>query len=172
MGLEPFGQHVPRVHRTAFVHPAAIVIGNVEIGAHSSVWPGAVVRGDFGAIVIGERTNIQDNAVVHASERLGTRIGGRCVIGHLAFLEDAEVEDACLIGIGAKILNGARMRTGSVAAAGAVVLGHLDVPSGSRAQGVPARVEPIARPSREEIERMADGYVDNARRFAASLSTG
>jgi carbonic anhydrase/acetyltransferase-like protein (isoleucine patch superfamily) len=170
MALEPFGDAVPRVHPTAFVHPSAVVIGDVEIGAHSSVWPGAVLRGDYGGIVIGERTNIQDNAVVHATERLGTTIGDLCVIGHLAFLEDATVEDVCLIGVGSKILNGARMRTGSVAAAGAVVLGSMEVPSGSRAQGVPARIEAISRPSPDEIERMAEGYVENARRLAASLA--
>jgi carbonic anhydrase/acetyltransferase-like protein (isoleucine patch superfamily) len=169
MTLEPFGDAIPRVHPTAFVHPMAVVIGNVEIGAYSSVWPGAVLRGDYGRIVIGERTNIQDNAVVHATESGPTTIGSRCVVGHLAFLEAATVEDVCLVGVGSKILNGSRMRSGSVAAAGAVVLGSMEVPSGCRAQGVPARIEAISKPSFEEIERMAEGYVETARRMADSL---
>jgi carbonic anhydrase/acetyltransferase-like protein (isoleucine patch superfamily) len=172
MTLEPFGDHVPRVAATAFVHPTAVIIGDVEIGAYSSVWPGAVLRGDYGSIRVGERTSIQDNAVVHATPGAGTRVGSRCVIGHLAFLEDALVEDLCLVGVGSKILNGARMRTGSVAAAGTVLLGSMEVPSGSRAQGVPARIEAITRPTPDEIRSNADGYVENARRMAASLARG
>jgi carbonic anhydrase/acetyltransferase-like protein (isoleucine patch superfamily) len=170
MGLEPYLDRFPRIHPTAWVHPSAVVIGDVEVGAHSSIWPGVVVRGDTGIVRIGERTNIQDNAVVHASERFGTHIGNGCVVGHLAFLEDATVEDGCLVGIGSKILNGARMRTGSVAAAGAVVLGHMEVPSGCRAQGVPARIEAISKPTPQEILDMADHYVENARRHAESLA--
>jgi carbonic anhydrase/acetyltransferase-like protein (isoleucine patch superfamily) len=170
MALEPFDGAVPRVHPTAFVHPAATVIGNVEIGAHSSVWPGAVLRGDYGTIRIGERTNLQDNVVVHVTTSGDTVIGDRCVIGHLAFLEEATVEDGCLVGVGAKVLNGAHLRTGSVAAAGAVVLGSLEVPAGCRAQGVPARVARISRPTPEEIHAMAEGYVETARRMADALA--
>lgn len=170
MSLEPFAGRLPSVHATAFVHPAAVIIGDVEIGAHCSVWPGAVLRGDFGSIRVGERTNIQDNAVVHATPGDGTRIGDRCVIGHLAFIEDAHIEDLCLIGVGAKILNGARLRTGAVAAAGAVVLGHMEIPSEHRAQGVPARIEAISRPTVEEIASTADEYVANAIRMAQSTA--
>jgi carbonic anhydrase/acetyltransferase-like protein (isoleucine patch superfamily) len=170
MALEPFAEHFPRVDETAFVHPSAVVIGDVVIGAHSSVWPGAVLRGDYGVIRVGERTSIQDNAVVHAASDTGTRIGSRCVIGHLAFLEDALIEDECLIGVGSKILNGARMRTGSLAAAGAVVLGHLEVPSRCRAQGVPAKVVEIPGPTPAEIASIAEGYVRNAERLAQSLA--
>src|SRR4051812_9873604 len=169
MGLEPFGDHFPTVDPTAFVHPAAVIIGDVHVGAHSSVWPGAVLRGDYGTIRVGSRTSIQDNVVVHATERIGTRIGDQCVIGHLAFLEDALVEDLCLIGVSSCILNGARMRTGSVAAAGTVVLGSMEVPSGQRAQGVPATIAPIARPSLDEIRASAEGYVEKAGRMAEEL---
>lgn len=168
--LEPFGDHFPRVDATAFVHPAALLIGDVEIGSHSNIWPGAVLRGDYGTIRVGDRTSIQDNAVVHATPQLGTRIGSHCVIGHLAFLEGALVEDVCLIGVGSRILNGATMRTGSIAAAGAVVLGHMDVPTGSRAQGVPAAIAATSRPTPDEIRSIADSYVANARRMADALA--
>jgi carbonic anhydrase/acetyltransferase-like protein (isoleucine patch superfamily) len=169
MPLEPFEGRMPRIHETAFVHPSATLIGDVEIGPESSVWPGAVLRGDLGPIRVGAKTSIQDNAVIHATPRGGTYIGSSCVIGHLAFIEEATVEDACLVGVGAKILNGARMRVGSAAAAGTVVLGSMEVPSGCRAQGVPAKIIEGARPTEEEIRRDADSYVQTAKRMAASL---
>lgn len=170
MALEPFGDHFPRVDPTAFVHPSAVLIGDVEVGAQSSIWPGAVLRGDSGRIRIGARTSIQDNVVIHAGPDKGTHVGDRCIVGHLGFLEDAWVEDLCLIGVGARILNGARMRTGSVAAAGAVVLGSTEVPTGTRAQGVPATIVAIARPTLDEIRTGSDGYVESARRLADALS--
>jgi carbonic anhydrase/acetyltransferase-like protein (isoleucine patch superfamily) len=128
-----------------------------------------VLRGDSGAIRIGARTSIQDNVVVHAGPEIGTRIGSECIVGHLAFLEDAWVEDLCLVGVGSRVLNGARLRSGSVVAAGAVVLGGQEVPGGSRAQGVPARIVAVPRPDVEEIKDGVMGYVTNARLMAESI---
>lgn len=163
--IQRLGDTVPAISSSAFVHERATVIGDVEIGAGASIWPGAVLRGDFGPIRIGPRTSIQDNAVIHADER-GTVIGADCIIAHLAFVEAARIEDACLVGVGAYVLHGASMRTGAVAAAGAVLVEGLEVPAGHRAQGVPATVVAMPRPSREDIRRGAGRYVEMARRHA------
>jgi len=160
--IQRLGGRLPQVHPTAWVHAAATVIGDVTIGPHSSIWPGAVLRGDFGRIVVGAETSIQDNAVIHAET--GTRIGDRCIVGHLAFVEDADVGDACLIGVGARVLPGARLEEGAVAAAGAVLTGGLVVPGGHRAQGVPAAVVATDRPGREYVERGARRYREMAAR--------
>lgn len=164
--IEALGELVPRIHPTAWVHPAATVIGDVEIGAESSVWPGAVIRGDFGPIRIGARTSIQDNAVVHADQH-GTEIGDACVVAHLAFIEGAVVEQACLVGVGACVLPGVRLGAGAVAAAGAVLVQRLQVPPGHRAQGVPATVVAAEHPDRDFILRAAEDYAAMARRYAA-----
>jgi carbonic anhydrase/acetyltransferase-like protein (isoleucine patch superfamily) len=169
MTLEPFGAHFPDVHPTAFVHPNATLIGDVRIGAHSSVWPGAVLRADYAPIRVGQKTSIQENVVVHVAPVGGTTIGSSCIIGHLAFLEEARVEDQCLVGVGARILNGARMREGSTAASQAVVLGRMEVPSGMRAQGIPATLVPMSRPTVQEIRAGAEIYVETARRMADAL---
>lgn len=145
----------------------ATVIGDVELGAGSSVWPGAVLRGDFGSIRVGERTSIQDNVVIHAGDR-GTTIGSDCVIGHLAHIEDASIGDGCLVGVSAAVLTGARMHSGSAAAAGAVLTGALEVPAGMRAQGVPARLVPAAG-IREAMIDAARRYAEMAQRYVAEL---
>jgi carbonic anhydrase/acetyltransferase-like protein (isoleucine patch superfamily) len=165
--ITALGELVPRIAPSAFIHPGATVIGDVEIGEDSSVWPGAVIRGDFGSIRIGRRTSIQDNVVVHADHE-GTVIGDDCIIGHLAFIEHAIVGDACMVAVGAK-LHGARMHPGSVAAAGAVLVGGLEVPSDCRAQGVPAQIVARASPDRATIEQGAARYVEMARRHARAL---
>jgi carbonic anhydrase/acetyltransferase-like protein (isoleucine patch superfamily) len=166
--IHAVGDKAPIIHATAFVHPAATVIGAVELGAHSSVWPGAVLRGDFAAIHIGERTNIQDNAVIHAAGD-GTHIGRGCTIAHLAFVEQAVIEDDCLVGVGSRILNRVSMRKGSVAAAGALVLPGTEIPTGMRAQGVPATIVDRQEPSLAYIEDAAEQYVEMAKRISRSL---
>lgn len=166
-----FEDKAPRIDPSAFVHERATVIGDVEIGADSSVWPGAVLRGDFGAIRIGQRTNIQDNAVIHADPDRVTVIGDDCLIAHLAFIEAAEVGDSCMVAVAA-VLHHARMRPGSVAAAGAVLVGEIEVPEGHRAQGVPASVVPVSSPTREFITAGAGRYVEMARRHLADSPAG
>lgn len=161
-----FAGKSPRVAPGAFVHERATVIGDVEIGADCSIWPGAVLRGDFGSIRVGARTSIQDNAVIHTSPQRGTTIGKDCLIAHLAFIEAAEIGDACMVAVSA-VLHQARMQPGSVAAAGAVLVGDIEVPSGHRAQGIPARIVPISNPTRSSIEHSAAKYVEMARRYLA-----
>jgi carbonic anhydrase/acetyltransferase-like protein (isoleucine patch superfamily) len=170
MALEPFQDKFPRVHPSAFVHPAATLIGDVEIGPESSIWPGAVLRGDWSPIRIGRATSVQENTVVHVSPSGGTTIGDYCIVGHLALLEECEVGDECLVGVGARILNGSRMRSGSVAAAQTVLLGGMDVPRGHRAQGVPAAIVPAGRPAPEKIRADAESYVELANRMRESVN--
>ena len=136
------GDVVPEIHPDAFVHPEATVIGNVTIGAESTIWPQAVLRGDYGAIVVGARTSIQDGAVIHCTAAHSTRIGDDCVIGHLAHLEGCTVEDAALVGTGSIVLHRAIVRTNALVGAGAVVPAGLEVPSGAMALGVPAKIRP------------------------------
>ena len=168
MAVEPLGDLVPRIDPTAWVHPAATIVGDVEIGAGSTIWPGAVLRGDFGAIRVGERTSIQDNAVLHAAPGTPTVVGSDCVVAHLAFIETAVVEDACLVAVGAKLLPGSVLRHGAVAAAGAVLAAGLEVPSGCRAQGVPARIVPNERPDAAYIAEGAASYAAMGERYAAA----
>lgn len=164
MGVEALGDLVPRVDPTAWLHPTATVIGDVEIGPGCSLWPGAVVRGDFGSVRIGAQTNVQDNAVIHADPG-GTVIGDRCTIAHRAFVEGAVIEDGILVGIAAIVLPGSRLRTGSAVAAGAVVTG-IEVPPGTRAQGIPARILPDGRLAGAYAEHGAREYVAMAARYA------
>lgn len=168
MTVSALGDKVPRLDPTAWVHPDATIIGDVEIGPGSSIWPGAVLRGDFGAIRIGARTSIQDNAVIHAAPWAPTLVGDECVIAHLAFIETAVVGDRCLVAVGAKVLPGATLHDGSTAAAGAVLANSLEVPSGHRAQGVPAQVVVAPNPGAEYIARGAVDYAAIAERYLAA----
>jgi carbonic anhydrase/acetyltransferase-like protein (isoleucine patch superfamily) len=142
MTLYALGEERPRIHPEAYIHPEAILIGEVRIGARSSVWPGVVVRADNGPIIVGARTSIQDGAVIHTQLVRQTRIGDDCVIGHLAHLEGCVLEDLVLVGSGAVVLEGVTCRSGSLVGAGAVVSPGTEVPSGAMALGVPARIRP------------------------------
>ena len=130
----------PVVDGAAWVAPTATVIGNVTIGRLSSVFYGAVLRGDRASITVGNSTNLQDNVVVHADPGFRTTIGNSVTVGHAAVLHGCTIEDACLIGIGAIVLNGAVIGAGSLVGAGAVVLGGTVVGPGSLVLGAPARV--------------------------------
>jgi carbonic anhydrase/acetyltransferase-like protein (isoleucine patch superfamily) len=163
--ISALGDRVPAIAADAWVHPTATIVGDVEIGAGSSVWPGAVLRGDFGAILVGERTSIQDNAVIHAAPWQPTVIGSDCVIAHLAFVETATIEDFCMVASGALVLPGATMRSGSTAAAGAVLAKSIEVPAGHRAQGVPAEIVQADHPDREYIARGAASYAAMAAEY-------
>jgi carbonic anhydrase/acetyltransferase-like protein (isoleucine patch superfamily) len=159
---------VPVIHEEAFVHPDAVVIGDVTIGARSSVWPCAVLRGDYGRIIIGDETSVQDGTVVHAVPMFPTVIGSGCVVGHLAHLEGCELEDECLAGSGSVILHEARIGTGATVGANAVIPNHFQVPAGALAIGVPASIRD-GRSNVELIRMSAATYVANAARFKAEL---
>jgi carbonic anhydrase/acetyltransferase-like protein (isoleucine patch superfamily) len=157
MTLYAIGEERPRIHPDAYVHPEAVLIGEVRLGPGSSVWPGAVVRADNGPIVIGARTSIQDGAVIHTQAVLQTRIGDDCVIGHLVHLEGCTIEHAVLVGSGSVVLEGVICRSGSLVGAGAVVSPGTEVPPGAMALGVPARIRP-GTVTRESVRSNADAY--------------
>lgn len=168
MTVYALGERTPQIHPDAFVHPQAVVIGDVTIGAESTVWPSAVLRGDYGTIRVGERTSVQDGAVLHATASLPTVIGSDCVVGHLAHLEGCRVEDHCLVGSGAVILHRAIVRSGALVGAGAVVTNDTEVPERALALGVPASVKPdVISPG--AFAATVAGYVANGHRYRAEL---
>jgi carbonic anhydrase/acetyltransferase-like protein (isoleucine patch superfamily) len=128
------------IHHTAFIASTAAVMGDVTLGAESSVWYGAVLRGDMAPIVIGAQTNIQDGGVVHVDEGVPCIVGNRVGVGHRVILHGCTVADDCLIAMGSILLNGVSVGSGSVVAAGAVVPEGMQVPPGSLVMGVPARI--------------------------------
>jgi carbonic anhydrase/acetyltransferase-like protein (isoleucine patch superfamily) len=157
MTLYAIGEERPRIHPEAYVHPEAVLIGEVHIGPQSSVWPGVVIRADNGPIVIGPRTSIQDGSVIHTQSMNPTRIGADCVIGHLAHLEGCYLEDLVLIGSGAVVLERVICRSSSLVGAGAVVTPGTEVPAGAMALGVPARIRPGAVDPRS-VETRVEAY--------------
>jgi carbonic anhydrase/acetyltransferase-like protein (isoleucine patch superfamily) len=159
---------MPYFHPTSYIHPQAIVIGDVTLGARASVWPTAVLRGDGDVIVIGPDSNVQDGAILHVDPGLPCSIGARVTIGHRAIVHGAMVEDECLIGMGAIVLNRAMIGTGSVIGAGAVVPEGMIVPPGSIVMGVPAKViKPVDDAMRERVRKNAQSYVDLQARHRA-----
>ncbi len=143
----------PTIAPTAFIHPAAIVIADVTLGARVSVWPTAVLRGDSDAIVVGEDSNIQDGTIVHVDWGIPCTIGARVAIGHRAIVHGATVEDDCLIGMGAILLNRVHVGSGSIVGAGAVCREGMVIPANSLVVGVPAKV--IRETTSAERERIA-----------------
>ena len=135
-----WGTSSPRFDPAAFVHPDAVIIGSVRLGAEASVWPCAVLRGDHGTIEIGARTSIQDGTVVHCTHDWPTVIGAECVVGHNTHLEGCVVGDRCIIGSGSVTLNRAVVGDGALVGAGALVPEGFKVPPGTMALGVPCRV--------------------------------
>jgi carbonic anhydrase/acetyltransferase-like protein (isoleucine patch superfamily) len=169
-----FGGKRPRIHKTAFVHPTATIIGDVTLGEHSSVWPGAVVRADFGHIRIGRYTCIQDNAVVHLADiyedkkarYLPTKIGNYVIVGHNALLHGCTVEDSCIVGAGSIVFNGARVGKGSLVGLGAVVIHDVKVPPRTVMVGIPAR--PLRVLTDDEFKRIriqAENYAKLAKKY-------
>src|SRR5215469_10033400 len=141
MPIYALGEYEPEIHETAFVHPDAVVIGRVRIGAEASVWPCAVLRGDHGLIEVGARTSVQDGTVVHCTHEWPTLIGADCVVGHNAHLEGCVVWDGCLIGSGSITLNRVTVGAGSIVAAAALVPEGFVVPPRSLVAGVPATIK-------------------------------
>ena len=149
----------PRVHPDAFVHALAFVCGDVVLGAHASVWPGAVVRGDNAPIVVGDETNVQDGVVLHADAGFPCTLGARVSVGHRAVIHGATVHDDVLVGMGALVLNGAVLGSGSIVGAGAVVREGMVVAPGSLVVGVPGRiVRATTDEERARIGRTAASY--------------
>jgi carbonic anhydrase/acetyltransferase-like protein (isoleucine patch superfamily) len=169
MPIYALGDVEPTIDSTAYIHPDAVVIGEVTIGPESSVWPCAVLRGDPGGIVIGSRTSVQDGTVVHTTPIHPTRIGSECVIGHNVHLEGCNIGDGSLIGSGAIVLNGAVIESQALVGAGALVSGGMVVPSRAMALGVPATIKPDAVNPELHIALGMQMYVERGRTYRAQL---
>ena len=157
----------PRIAASAYVDSSAQVIGDVEIGERSSIWPNAVLRGDVNSIRVGEETNIQDNCVVHVdTDDCATVIGNRVTVGHSAVLHGCTIEDDSLIGIAAVVLNRARIGRGSVVGAGSVVPEGAVIPPGSLVLGVPGKVRrEVSEEERARFEANCANYVSYGQAF-------
>ncbi|MDR3620611.1 MAG: gamma carbonic anhydrase family protein [Paludisphaera borealis] len=153
---------------SAFIAAGAVVLGDVQLGRDASVWYNAVLRGDAERIAVGDETNIQDLSMLHADPGFPCVVGRRVTVGHRAILHGCTVEDDCLIGMGATLLNGVRIGRGSVVGAGAVLVEGMEVPPGSLVLGVPARiVRQVDEPTRARIDHAWRHYVEQAHRHQA-----
>src|SRR5690606_19265851 len=168
MPIYALGDLEPQIHPDAYVHPDAVVIGDVTIGDRSSVWPSAVLRGDDGKIVVGERTSIQDGSVLHTTPMFPTVVGDGCVIGHLVHLEGCTVEDGALVGNGSIVLHQAVIGKGALVGSGAVVPNRMQVPPGAMALGIPARIREGAADA-DAIALACESYLRRVDRYKAEL---
>ena len=170
MALYELDGVAPQMHDSAWVADSAQVMGRVEIEEGASVWFGAIVRGDNEPIRIGRRSNIQDGSVLHADYGQPLTIGENVTVGHQVMLHGCTIGDGSLIGIQAVVLNGARIGRNCLVGAGSLVTEGKEFPDGSMILGSPARVVRALTPEQiEGLQRSAQGYVDNARRFKTGL---
>ena len=168
MPVYALGDQVPEIHPDAYVHPDAIVIGSVTIGAESSVWPTAVLRGDDGRIVVGERTSIQDGTIIHTTPFDPTTIGDEVTVGHNVHLEGCIVEDRALVGSGSIVLHRAVIGREAIVGASAFVGNDKVVPPLAMALGVPATIrENAVTPG--HFDYGWQSYVHRAKRFRDEL---
>jgi carbonic anhydrase/acetyltransferase-like protein (isoleucine patch superfamily) len=158
----------PKVAGGVYIAPTAVLIGDVTVGAGSSIWFGAVLRGDTGRIVIGERVSVQDNVVIHVNEHEDTIVEDDVLVGHAAVLEGCRIGRESLIGMHATVLSGARVGQGVLIAAGSLVREHTEIPPHVLAAGVPAAVKGELPPRAQERMRYGPAhYVELAQRYEA-----
>lgn len=169
MAVYALGEREPVLGRDVYVHPDATVIGDVTLADGVSVWPGAVLRGDYGSISIGAKTNIQDGTVIHCTFKDATVIGAGCVVGHNAHIEGATIGDECLIASGSVVLNGSVIGAGCVIGAGAVVPYESVIPPRSMALGVPAKVREGVEIPAGHVAANTELYFQNAQYYRANL---
>jgi carbonic anhydrase/acetyltransferase-like protein (isoleucine patch superfamily) len=161
--LDTFLRRQPRLGEGVYIASTAVVLGDVTLGAHSSVWYNAVLRGDINKIVVGTNSNIQDNAVVHLADEFPCIIGDWVTVGHSAIVHACTVGNECLIGMGATILDGAIIGDQSIIGANALVTQGTVIPPGSMVLGSPAKVSrALTLPERESLKSWAEKYVINA----------
>jgi carbonic anhydrase/acetyltransferase-like protein (isoleucine patch superfamily) len=169
MPIYALGDRVPVIDPTAYIHPDAVVIGSVWIGPQSSVWPGAVLRGDDGEIHIGARTSIQDGCVLHCAPGLPTVVGDECVIGHIVHLEGCTIGNGSLVGNGAVVLHLAVVEPVALVGSNAVVTNAMVVPTGHMALGIPAKIRPGGDDLEAGIRLGMESYVARAERYRREL---
>lgn len=161
---------VPDLDPTAWVADSAQVMGDVKLCEHASVWFGVIARGDSDRIYVGKRSNIQDSCVLHADEGIPLVIGDNVSVGHQVMLHGCTIGDGSLIGIGAVVLNRARIGRNCIVGAGALVTEGKEFPDGSMILGSPARAVKTLTPEQiQGVQRIAQHYVDNAKKFRATL---
>jgi carbonic anhydrase/acetyltransferase-like protein (isoleucine patch superfamily) len=161
--FETFLRKAPTLDPSVYIARTAVVVGDVTLGARSSVWYHAVLRGDINRIEVGEGSNIQDNAVVHLADDFPCIIGRYVTVGHSAIVHACTIEDECLIGMGAIVLDGARVGAQSIIGANALVPQGMIVPPGSMVLGTPGKVvKSLAQADREGLRHWAEKYVANA----------
>ncbi len=166
------GRLRPRIDPAAFIAPGAVLVGDVAIGAGSSVWFNCVLRGDFSTIAVGRNSNIQDNTVIHVDEGgLSTTIGDEVTIGHSSILHGCTLMDRAFAGMGSIILNGATIESDGMLAAGALLTAGKRIPSGQLWAGSPAKfVRELRDTELQEIRNNARLYAENASLYARELS--
>ena len=160
--IRPYRGKLPEIAASAYIDPAAVIIGDVVIGADSSVWPCSVIRGDVHYIRIGARTNIQDASVLHVMrDEHPLLLGDNVTIGHSVTLHGCAIESRCLVGMGAIILNGVKIGAGSIVAAGTLILERTEIPPGSLVVGHPGKVKrPLTAADQAAIDAYAQRYVE------------
>ncbi|CAN5269282.1 gamma carbonic anhydrase family protein [soil metagenome] len=163
--IKPFQDKTPKIHETAFIAENAVIIGDVEIGAESSVWYGSILRGDVNYIRIGARTNIQDASVIHVSSKTHpTILEDEITLGHRVTLHGCYIETGCLIGIGAIILDGVRVGRNSLVAAGSLLTPNTQIPPRSLVMGSPAKVKRELREDEiKDLDRFWQNYISLSR---------
>lgn len=151
--IQGYRHHRPQIHPSAYVHESAVIIGEVTLGERASVWPGVVLRGDQGAILVGDETNLQDGTIAHATGgHSRVVLGARCTVGHRVVLHGCEVEDEVLVGMGAILLDNCRVGRHSLLGAGALVPAGRRIPPRSLVLGSPGKV--VRTLTDAEIEQM------------------
>jgi carbonic anhydrase/acetyltransferase-like protein (isoleucine patch superfamily) len=166
MAIESYETHFPEIHETAFVAGSADVIGRVTLHEESSIWYNTTLRGDINEIVIGPRSNVQDNVVIHLSDDFGCYVGELVTVGHSAILHACTVRDEALIGMGAIVLDGAVIGERSIVGAGALVTGGTVIPPGSLVLGSPAKVvRTLSLEEQGKVKGWALKYVVQSRKF-------
>jgi carbonic anhydrase/acetyltransferase-like protein (isoleucine patch superfamily) len=160
--IRTYRGQVPQIAATAYVDPQAVVIGDVAIGEHSSVWPCTVIRGDVHSIRIGARCSIQDGSVLHVQhDEYALTMGDNITVGHNVILHGCTIGSRCLIGMGSIILNGAKIGEGSIIGAGALIPERMEVPPGSVVMGQPGKIRRQTVPADlDAIDRNAQRYVE------------
>ncbi|MGE9296515.1 MAG: gamma carbonic anhydrase family protein [Puniceicoccales bacterium] len=170
--LERHLSKTPDIHPSAYVAPQATVIGDVTLKAQSSVWPGAVLRGDINSIVIGEGSNVQDGSVVHLADDYGVEVGNYVTIGHLAMVHACQIGDECLIGMSSTVLDGAVIGPRCVVGAGALVTKGFVAPEGSVIMGVPGKIVKTLTPEEQaDLRKWAEKYTVVARAHMKRLQS-
>ncbi|MBI2219246.1 MAG: gamma carbonic anhydrase family protein [Candidatus Rokubacteria bacterium] len=171
MPLYEFEGKQPTIHPSAFIAPTAVIVGDVTIEENASVWYNAVIRADFSPIVVRRGANVQDCAVIHVTPASGVEIGPGATVGHLCLIHAATLGEECLIGNGATVLDGARVGTRAMVAAGALVTPGTEIPDGMLAVGVPAKVKgPLAdTPAERWVRVNPAGYQALAQRHQAGV---